>query len=192
MQTRMRGLRSTSAAMSLVLALSAATVPLVAQQTTTLADLALKERERRQALKVRATVITEADLPRMPAASVQLPAPAPVPAAKTPALSGQAAAAGQTGESKDEAWWRQRIAFARDDLRRSDILAEALQTRLNVLASDIASRDDPHQRARLAGDREKALAELERLKSAIELQKHKIGEIEEEARRAGVPPGWLR
>jgi septal ring factor EnvC (AmiA/AmiB activator) len=93
---------------------------------------------------------------------------------------------------KDETWWRQRIGQLRDSLRRNEILAEALQTRINALTNDFASRDDPHQRARIADDRQKATAELDRVRSEIELQKRKTGEIEDEARRAGVPPGWLR
>jgi hypothetical protein len=41
-------------------------------------------------------------------------------------------------------------------------------------------------------DRQKALAELARLKQAILDGKKAVGTLEEEARRAGVPPGWLR
>jgi hypothetical protein len=72
------------------------------------------------------------------------------------------------------------------------MFAEALQTRINALTTDFASRDDPYQRARVADDRQKAMAEFDRVRSEIELQKKKIGDIEEEARRASVPPGWLR
>src|SRR5450756_2400479 len=43
-----------------------------------------------------------------------------------------------------------------------------------------------------ADDRQKALAELERVKTEIEKLTKQIADIEEEARRAGVPPGWLR
>ena len=33
---------------------------------------------------------------------------------------------------------------------------------------------------------------MDRLKGEIEKCKKKIADIEEEARKAGVPPGWLR
>jgi hypothetical protein len=36
------------------------------------------------------------------------------------------------------------------------------------------------------------MAEMDRVRIDIELQKKKIADIEEEARQAGVPPGWLR
>jgi cell division septation protein DedD len=168
------------------------------QPTPTLGELAKKEQERRKALKEGGKVLTKEDLP---AAS---PAPAPpAGAAATPPASSAAATttvkttgeqkpAPKPEEEKGEAWWRQRMTQARDDLRRNEMFAEALQTRINALTTDFTSRDDPYQRARIGEDRQKAMAELDRVRSEIELQKKKIGEIEEEARRASVPPGWLR
>ena len=37
-----------------------------------------------------------------------------------------------------------------------------------------------------------AIAEQERVKAEIEAQKKAIADLEEEARKAGVPPGWIR
>jgi hypothetical protein len=85
-----------------------------------------------------------------------------------------------------------RMQAARDALQRSQAFAEALQSRINGLTTDFTSRDDPAQRAVVANDRQKALAELERVKNDIVQQTKAIADIQEEARRAGVPPGWLR
>ena len=41
-------------------------------------------------------------------------------------------------------------------------------------------------------ERQKAIDELNRLKKEIEDDKKAIAALQEEARRAGVPPGWLR
>jgi predicted nucleic acid-binding Zn-ribbon protein len=38
----------------------------------------------------------------------------------------------------------------------------------------------------------KTVAELERVRGEIEAQEQAVADLEEEARRAGVPPGWLR
>jgi hypothetical protein len=38
----------------------------------------------------------------------------------------------------------------------------------------------------------KAIAELERLKTVLEQQNKAVVDLQEEARRASVPPGWLR
>ncbi len=72
------------------------------------------------------------------------------------------------------------------------MLADALQSRLNALTTDIVNRDDPAQRAQLERERQRALLELDRTKIEIAEHVKAIAAIEEEARKAGVPPGWLR
>ena len=57
---------------------------------------------------------------------------------------------------------------------------------------DFAGRDDPAQRAQIGSDREKALAELDRVKKEIQDNTKAIADIQEEGRKAGVPAGWLR
>ena len=93
---------------------------------------------------------------------------------------------------KDQAAWRQRVQASRDALSRAETFAEALQSRINSLSNDFASRDDPAQRARVATDRQKALAELDRVKQEIQQHTKAIAGIQDEARKAGVPPGWVR
>jgi hypothetical protein len=94
--------------------------------------------------------------------------------------------------AKDEAYWRGRMAAAREDVRRNEAFKEAMQSRINALTADFTARDDPYQRAKIADDRQKALAELARLTEDIDKGNKLIVDIEEEARRAGVPPGWIR
>lgn len=94
--------------------------------------------------------------------------------------------------AKTEAYWRTRIDQAREDIRRNEAFREALQSRVNALTADFTARDDPAQRAKIADDRQKALAEMARLAEDIEKGKKHITDIEDEARRAGVPPGWIR
>jgi hypothetical protein len=77
-------------------------------------------------------------------------------------------------------------------LRRSQLFRDSLQTRINSLTNDISSRDDAGQRTQLIGDRQTAVSELARVNSEIEQTTKKIADMEEEARQAGVPPGWLR
>jgi hypothetical protein len=77
-------------------------------------------------------------------------------------------------------------------LERNQTYADALQSRINALTTDFVNRDDPAQRAVIAADRQKAVVELERLKTQIEDDRAAIATFQEEARRAGVPPGWLR
>jgi hypothetical protein len=83
-------------------------------------------------------------------------------------------------------------AAARSQFEQDQVLADALQTRINSLSADFVNRDDPAQRALVAQNRQRAIVELDRLTKAIAEGKKAIADLEEEARRASVPPGWLR
>jgi hypothetical protein len=192
--------RSIAAIAGLALALSA-TATLWAQ--TPLGEVARKEQERRKALPPASKVYTNKDLPNTPPRPAEATPPqsgaAPAePSSAIPAEgqnpSGPAAAgdADQKSAKGDEAAWRKRINDAREEIRRNEMFASALQTRINSLTNDVLSRSDYAQKAKLAGERKDAQAELARVKQEIERGKKQIADIEEEARKAGVPPGWLR
>jgi hypothetical protein len=159
-------------------------------QTPSLVELAQKEQERRKALKgaAAAKVYSDKDLPKTgtPAVVSSLPPATPtvVPDEKPPDV--------KPPDQKEETAWRTRMTQAREAQRRAEMFAEALQSRINALTTDVVNRDDPYQRAKLADDRQKALAELQRVSGEIEQAKKEIVDIEEEARKAGIPPGWLR
>lgn len=165
-----------------------------AGQTPPLGEVARKEQQRRKALPTATKVYTNKDLPE----TARKPADTPGDVVVEPPAEGGApgAAPAAPPEAKnpanDEAAWRDRMAAAREALRRSEMFAEALQTRINSLNRDFQSRDDPAQRSRIGAERGEALNELARVRQEIEAQKKEIADIEEEARRAGVPPGWLR
>ena len=160
-----------------------------------LASIAKKEEERRKAVKEAAKVYTNVDLKADITAS-SAPTPptngSPGNPTQVPSVNLPGGTAPADGELKDEAYWRGRIGAARSALDRSRIFADALQSRLNALATDIVNRHDPAQRAQLELERQRALAEMERVKKEIADQTKAISDIEEEARKAGVPPGWLR
>ena len=185
------------AALAVVLTWGAAPI---AAQSPTLGEVAKKEAERRKAQPSAGKVYTNKDLPapaQKPAGSTApgTVAPADPVAAATqekPAESKPEGEAKPEGEVKDEAWWRTHMASAREEMRRNEIFAEALQTRINSLSRDFVNRDNPAQRSKIGQDRAEALAELNRVKQDIERGKKQIGDLEEEARRSGVPPGWLR
>ena len=163
-----------------------------AEQAPTLGELALKEQARRKALKESgpARVLTNDDLPR--GVAPVSPAPGGAPAAAAANTTKPEEPAKPEDPSKTEVWWKQRMNQEREALRRNEMFAEALQTRINSLTNDFASRDDPYQRARIGEDRVKAVAELERVNGEAAAIRKRIAEIEEEARKSGVPPGWLR
>jgi chromosome segregation ATPase len=156
-------------------------------QTTTLGELAKREQERRKAIKAPSKVLTAEQVPKAPVATPATPGSLPTtdPKAQKPADA-------KDDPAQQEAAWKARMSGLREELRRGEMFAEALQTRINSLSADFTARDDPYQRQKVGEERLKSLAELDRVKAEIELAKKKIVDAEEEARRAGVPPGWLR
>jgi len=164
-----------------------------------LADVARQEEARRKAVSGAGKVYTnEALQPEPPPSPGSVPATTPAPAppeasATPPAADGSKPAAPAAGATpKTEAEWKKRIADERDALSRAQIFAEALQSRINVLSADFVNVDDPARRDVVAAERQKALAELDRVKTEIQAHQKEITNIQTEARKAGVPAGWVR
>ena len=159
-----------------------------------LADVARREEARRKHIKAPSKVLTNKDLKPsdMPPAAPDTPATPPADTAASAADGAAPAEAAPDDQAQDEATWRKKMADARTALERSQMYLEALQSRINALWADFTARDDPAQRSQIETERKKALAEYERVKTEIENEKKAIADLEEEARKAGVPPGWLR
>jgi len=166
----------------------------------TLGDIAKREESRRKQVKTPGKVYTNEDLRGRDAGA---PAPSPASEASSPnAVQPQAPAAGAQAKDADkaatedpkktEAYWKDRLTKARGDLDRAKTFADALQSRINALTTDFAARSDPAQRAQIGNDRQKAVAELDRVKKEIEANTKAIADIQEEARKTGVPAGWVR
>lgn len=186
-------------------ALLTVAVPVGAQ---TLGDIARKEQERRRATPAAARTYTNDDLKKVvpfpgeakPAAAdakidPKTGKPAEPAKVEDPASPGDAAKpdGAKTPEpAKDEKHWRGRITAVADEIARNESFRDALQNQINSLSAEFAGRDDPAQRAQIADNRQKKMAELGRVNSEIEKGNKLKLEIEDEARRAGVPPGWLR
>ena len=188
----------------------------------TLADVARAEQERRRTAGTAAKVYTNGSLkaeplpsappmPAAPAAGAPLttaPASAPVvapgttasapggaaprPAPAAPGVPGVPDASSAGAVPTTEQGWRARVGSLKEGLARNQVLAEALQSRIDALLTDFVNRDDPAQRAVVEVNRIKALAELDRVRTGIKDGQKAVADLEEQARRAGVPPGWLR
>jgi len=177
-----------------------------------LGDVARKEEARRKAT-ASGKVYTNDDVrgapapatsPAQPAAPTQgsaLPdAAKPDPKSEAKPATGGDARAGASADPKpgapagksDEAAWRERRKSIQDALARAESFAGALQSQINGLTTEFAARDDPAQRNKIGADRQKALTELERVKKEIQQHTKALADLQEEARKAGVPPGWLR
>ncbi len=157
-----------------------------------LAEVARKEEERRKQAKG-GKIYTNKDLGSVPASSVPPPPVATSSRAGTAATTDKPDAASPAkGEVRDQAYWSGRMKGLLTQLDRDKTYLDAMQSRVNALTTDFVNRDDPAQRALIEADRQKAVAELDRLRAAVTDAQKGISDLEEEARRANVPPGWLR
>lgn len=179
-------------------------------QAQSLAEIARKEAERRKTIQTPAKVYTDADLRRYVTAPPPEPTQPADPAAaavvgeKTAAKAAGAAApaspeaTGATAQQVElsvdlgEQYWRKLMSDARGALARSSSYLVALQERARGLMTQMATNEDPAVRSTAAATRKKVLEDIDRLKSDMVAQAEAIAKIEADARKANVPPGWIR
>jgi len=164
-----------------------------------LGEVARKEEERRKDIKAPAKVYTNKDLgsgsdaPSGTFSSRTGSGAASTEAPKTTAGAGKTDdGKDKVAPTKDQAYWSGRKKDLQSRLDSDQTLADALQSRINALNTDFVNRDDPVQRAGIDRDRQKANSELDRLKKSVQDGKKALADLDEEARKAGVPAGWLR
>jgi len=186
----------TTALLTVALIALAAAAPLAGQS---LADVARKEEERRKEIKTPAKVLTNKDLADVPPATAPPPSAASTPGATpstTPAASDAATAdkdaKDKEGGGKDQKYWSTKLKSLQDALAKDQNYADAMQTRINALTRDFVNEADPVKQRIIGDNRQKSIDELNRLTAQAAADKKAIDDFQEEARRAGVPPGWLR
>ncbi len=164
---------------------------------TSFADAAQREALRRQLTPKPTRQLTNMNLP----ASAFIPVPDNDAAQSTTAVTAAGDKAKDDGkdatkdapkDGKDEKYWRDRYAAAKKQLNDDQSLAAALQNRISSLTTDFVNRDDPAQRARIADDRKQVMEQLDRMQKQITDDQKAIDEIQDDARKQGVPAGWVR
>jgi hypothetical protein len=190
-------MKPSAAAVGILSCVLAGTAVLSAQ----LGDVARKEAERRKTVKSSGKTYTNDTLrPAPPPSSApassgdQSSTQAAAPPSSSPSAQGpsQSVSSDPAERKQQEAQWRERIKTSRDALERAKTFADALQSKINALNTDFVNRDDPAQRSVIAANRDKSLAEMARLQKEIEQHTKAIASIQDEARRAGIPAGWVR
>jgi len=144
------------------------------------------EARRREAAATQpARAYTDEDLVEVPRAEPDVD-PAPV----SPVVS--AGTSAKPGPEKGEAYWKDCVRPLPERLENDRALAAATRACAEGLPADadtcfrlgLVCEQYPESR--------KAQAEYERLLAVIERDEQAVREVEEESRRTGVPPGWLR
>jgi hypothetical protein len=165
-------------------------VGVVSSSAQSLADVARKEETRRKNIKAPSKVYTDADVEKFApvTASAQQAATTvtPLDANGAPVQSATA-----DGLPTDEAGWRSRMQNARDGLDRDKLLLSALEQQ--AMRAALRKTSGGGEASEAGGDDVAArAAEIKRLKAQMDSNRAVLANAEEDARRAGVPAGWVR
>jgi hypothetical protein len=157
-----------------------------------LADVARKEAERRKKNKeagIKAPVFTDADKPRTEEGAAAKPSESPSPPTVPPATTTESSGRNEADErAQKEQMWRSRKAAAvarRDEAKRS-------YERLNELWLAPGETYVDDQGRTVIRDLEQLRGMIARAKAEWDAAEKAIVDLEEDARRAGALPGWLR
>jgi hypothetical protein len=162
-----------------------------------LGSVAKEAEAKRKATKSSGKVYTNEHLKSDPR-DASTPAPAPstaaaAPPSQTEVNADEKAKQDEAGEQvMDEAYWRARIKAEREALARVETFAAALQSQINGLYGEFTACQAPPQCNEISAKRQKSIAELDRVKKEVAQHTKGIVDIQEEARKAGVPAGWVR
>ena len=112
-------------------------------------------------------------------------------ARRAPEATAEAAPSVSAG---DESVWRQRARGQREAVRSAEKAIEDAQSRLNALMldRDPTSLGDPNRLQTIEARKNEARSALEAARLNLAEAQKGLQDLEDEARRNSVPPGWLR
>ena len=95
---------------------------------------------------------------------------------------------------QDEATWRQRADVARMRIADADANVTQAELRLAELRSDLTADDsmNPFREQNRAGEITAQMERLDAARAEAAAARQAMSDLEDEARRSSVPPGWLR
>jgi len=172
---------------ALLFAVLAVAVPAGAQS---LAEVATKEAARRAAIKEPARVITDKDLPAgtAPAKHAAGNADSAVPAAWA---ASQEARKKTDEDGHDERWWSARVEPRVQTLNAATRRLESARARVEEISAAM-DRTAGRARAAMVQRLQRAAADVERRAAEAARARRALEDLEQDARRAGALPGWLR
>jgi len=93
---------------------------------------------------------------------------------------------------QDEKTWRAQAAGLRQEIQEVEQKVKALEEQVNKLFGDIQRSTDTYEILRLRGEQEKLAEQIKVAKRERDGVRQELVQLEDSARRAGVPPGWIR
>jgi hypothetical protein len=177
----------------------------VAAGAQSLGDVAKREEEKKKkTAKPPAKVYTEEDLKKArESGSGTVNVLPEIGSSSSPAAS-ERPSAGEGGPARgensgdagprDEKYWRAEAARRREAVKVADSKVPMLEAQVAELRSDMSptNTQDPNRLQNQDRQLRQALDNLEAARRALDAARQSLADLEEEARRAGVPPGWVR
>ena len=179
------------AVLATLFGLTAYSLPAQDESFDDVAAAARKARAQQQSAPKPKKVITNDDLP-----SKKSDAPAPASDAAKAGDQKDAAQAAESDEEKDpknEAYWRKRSKALHDKLSQSEKELDVLQRELDK--GQIQYYSDPQKAMAQEYNRSdinEKTTKIDAKKKEIDGLKEQISNLEDDARKAGADPGWVR
>ncbi len=151
-----------------------------------LVKLSKKEKERRKKVKV-SRVITNQDLGKTPPPSVIVKGVR----SSTPA-GGKEELDGKKSPKKSKEWWLSRKRNLEEKIASLKKRIQELERQLNNLNTTFLIEQRPLAHQRVKSTLEKVKGQLEAARKELAQAQKDLERLYEEARKAGIPPGWLR
>jgi hypothetical protein len=175
-----------------------------AAYSQSLADLANKEKIRREGIKSDSKAITNDGTTKYSSGAVTTGEPTSPPSSKsdseqhvsqTPSQP-QAAAKPDSDEPVDfqgrtESFWRKTMAEARQKVKDLENESNVIILKLNSLQDQFYKMDDGFKRETIQRDIQKTFYEQDLNKENLAKAKSALQDLENEARKSGALPGWV-
>jgi hypothetical protein len=165
-----------------------------------LADLAKKEKERRQAIKTEVKVITndQTDKYRNSPVAVTSNTQSPTQPGDKPA--GEAEVAKEKPASDEpvdfqgrpESFWRQTFADAREKVKMLENESNVLVLKFTDLQNRFYRESDGFKQQEIQRQMQKTIYEQDVNKENLTKARAELADLEMEARKSGALPGWIR
>lgn len=164
-----------------------------------LAELAKKEKERRDAVKGQTKVIGPEQVAKyqstpVPSTTVSTGTTTDKPAADKAAAGAEKPASDEPldFQGRPESFWKQTFADARKKVSDLENEANVIILKLNDLQNRFYRESDGYKQQEIQRDIQKTIYEQDLNKENLSKAKEALVDLEKEARKSGALPGWIK
>jgi hypothetical protein len=175
-----------------------------------LAELAKKEKERREAVKGETKVITAEQAAKYQSSPVTSTTPPPGAATEKPGAEKTAAGAEKPAEGataakekpasdepvdfqgRPESYWKQTFADARQKVKDLENESNVIILKLNDLQNRFYRENDGYKQQEIQREIQKTFYDQDLNKEKLSQARDALIDLEKEARKSGALPGWIR